>query len=79
MSAEPAVDREVAALSGHDADGLVTAVVQPHETGSVRVLAWLDDEAPRCTLTIGRATCWSHGRGEYWVEGETSVRLAGTG
>ena len=36
------------------------------------MLAWMDDEALRRTLTTGRATYWSRSRGEYWVKGETS-------
>ena len=36
------------------------------------MVAWMDDEALRRTLTTGRATYWSRSRGEYWVKGETS-------
>jgi phosphoribosyl-AMP cyclohydrolase len=66
------LDPEVAALLRHDAAGLVAAVVQQHDTGEVLMLAWMDDEALRRTLTTGRATYWSRSRGEYWVKGETS-------
>jgi phosphoribosyl-AMP cyclohydrolase len=52
--------------------GLVPAVVQQHDTGEVLMLAWMDDEALRRTLTTGRATYWSRSRAEYWVKGETS-------
>jgi phosphoribosyl-AMP cyclohydrolase len=38
----------------------------------VLMVAWMDDEALRRTLTTGRATYWSRSRGEYWVKGETS-------
>ncbi|SFD83870.1 phosphoribosyl-AMP cyclohydrolase [Blastococcus tunisiensis] len=71
-SAEPALDPEVAALLTHDDAGLVAAVVQQHDTGEVLMVAWMDDEALRRTLTTGRATYWSRSRGEYWVKGETS-------
>jgi phosphoribosyl-AMP cyclohydrolase len=63
---------DVAALLRHDPAGLVAAVVQQHDTGEVLMLAWMDDEALRRTLTTGRATYWSRSRGEYWVKGETS-------
>ena len=66
------LDPEVAALLRHDPAGLVAAVVQQHDTGEVLMLAWMDDEALRRTLTTGRATYWSRSRGEYWVKGETS-------
>jgi phosphoribosyl-AMP cyclohydrolase len=39
----------------------------------VLMLAWMDDEALRRTLTTGRATYWSRSRSEYWVKGETSA------
>jgi phosphoribosyl-AMP cyclohydrolase len=55
-----------------DAQGLVAAVIQQHDTGEVLMLGWMDDEALHRTLTTGRATFWSRSRGEYWVKGETS-------
>jgi phosphoribosyl-AMP cyclohydrolase len=72
MSAVPPLDPEVADLLRRDPAGLVAAVVQQHDTGEVLMLAWMDDEALRRTLTTGRATYWSRSRGEYWVKGETS-------
>jgi phosphoribosyl-AMP cyclohydrolase len=71
-SADPELDPAVAALLRRDPAGLVAAVVQQHDTGEVLMLAWMDDEALRRTLTTGRATYWSRSRGEYWVKGETS-------
>jgi phosphoribosyl-AMP cyclohydrolase len=68
----PSLDPDVAALLRHDPAGLVAAVVAQHDTGEVLMLAWMDDEALRRTLTTGRATYWSRSRGEYWVKGETS-------
>jgi phosphoribosyl-AMP cyclohydrolase len=58
------LDPAVAALLRHDPAGLVAAVVQQHDTGEVLMLAWMDDEALRRTLTTGRATYWSRSRGE---------------
>lgn len=55
-----------------DQQGLVCAVVQEHDTGAVLMVAWMDAEAVRRTLTTGRATYWSRSRQEYWVKGETS-------
>jgi phosphoribosyl-AMP cyclohydrolase len=71
-AAESALDPAVAALLRRDAAGLVAAVVQQHDTGEVLMVAWMDDEALRRTLTTGRATYWSRSRGEYWVKGQTS-------
>jgi phosphoribosyl-AMP cyclohydrolase len=66
------LDPEIAALLKRDDAGLVTAVVQQHDTGEVLMVGWMDDEALHRTLTTGRATYWSRSRGEYWVKGETS-------
>src|ERR671921_2172481 len=71
-AAETALDPAVAALLRRDPAGLVAAVVQQHDTGEVLMLAWMDDEALRRTLTSGRTTFWSRSRREYWVKGETS-------
>ena len=71
-TAPPALDPRVADLLRRTPDGLVAAVVQQHDTGEVLMLAWMDDEALRRTLTTGRATYWSRSREEYWVKGETS-------
>ena len=73
----PTLDPEVAALLRHDPAGLVAAVVQQHDTGEVLMVAWMDDEALRRTLTTGRATYWSRSRGKYWVKGETSGNRQG--
>src|ERR671933_2991178 len=67
-----ALDPAVAARLKRDANGLVAAVVQQHDTGEVLMVAWMDDEALHRTLTTGRATYWSRSRAEYWVKGETS-------
>ncbi len=68
----PALAPEVADLLRRDDTGLVPAVVQQHDTGEVLMLAWMDDEALRRTLSSRRATYWSRSRHEYWVKGETS-------
>jgi phosphoribosyl-AMP cyclohydrolase len=66
------LDPAVAARLTRNAQGLVPAVVQQHDTGEVLMLGWMDDEALHRTLTTGRTTFWSRSRGEYWVKGETS-------
>ena len=52
--------------------GLVAAIAQQWDTGEVLMVAWMDLEALRRTLTSGRATYWSRSRQAYWVKGETS-------
>lgn len=54
------------------ADGLLPAIIQDDESGDVLMLAWMDREAIRRTLTTGRVTFWSRSRQEYWRKGDTS-------
>ncbi|MDR1386792.1 MAG: phosphoribosyl-AMP cyclohydrolase [Propionibacteriaceae bacterium] len=56
----------------YNAQGLVPVVVQEARTDQVLMLAWMDAEALRRTLTTRRATYWSRSRQTYWVKGETS-------
>ena len=69
------LDPEVATLLRRDPAGLVAAVVQQHDTGEVLMLAWMDAEALRRTLTTGRVTFWSRSRQEYWRKGDTSGHI----
>ena len=55
-----------------DDRGLVPVVVQEAATRAVLMLAWMDAEALRRTVSSRRATYWSRSRQEYWVKGETS-------
>jgi phosphoribosyl-AMP cyclohydrolase len=55
-----------------DAAGLVPAVVQDDGDGAVLMVAWMDAEAVRRTLTSGRTWFWSRSRRQYWQKGETS-------
>lgn len=55
-----------------DEHGLAPAIIQQHDTGEVLMLAWMDAEALRRTLTSGRVTFWSRSRQEYWRKGDTS-------
>ena len=68
----PALDPALAARLKKDADGLVAAIVQQHDTGEVLMLGWMDEEALGRTLTEGRVTFWSRSRQEYWRKGDTS-------
>jgi phosphoribosyl-AMP cyclohydrolase len=55
-----------------DATGLLPAVVQDDADGTVLMVAWMDAEAVRRTLTTGRTWFWSRSRRRYWQKGETS-------
>jgi phosphoribosyl-AMP cyclohydrolase len=70
-----ALEPAIAAQLKRDADGLIAAVVQQHDTGEVLMVGWLDDEALHRTLSTGRATYWSRSRQEYWRKGDTSGNM----
>ncbi len=55
-----------------NADGLVPAVAQQHDTGEVLMLAWMDRAALAETLATGRVCYFSRSRGALWRKGETS-------
>ena len=55
-----------------DANGLVPAIAQQHDTGEVLMMAWMNAEALRETLATGRVCYFSRSRGKLWRKGETS-------
>lgn len=55
-----------------DADGLVPAIAQQHDTGEILMVAWMSAAAVRETLETGRVCYWSRSRGSLWRKGETS-------
>lgn len=57
------------------ADGLVPAVAQQYDTGEVLMLAWMNREAVRASLSEGRACYWSRSRARLWRKGESSGQV----
>jgi phosphoribosyl-AMP cyclohydrolase len=55
-----------------DAQGLVTAVAQDAKDGRVLMVAWMNADTLRRTLTSGEVTYWSRSRSEVWRKGATS-------
>lgn len=58
-----------------DADGLVPAIAQQHDTGEVLMMAWMNEDAIRETLASGRVCYWSRSRARLWKKGETSGQI----
>jgi phosphoribosyl-AMP cyclohydrolase len=56
-------------------DGLVPAIAQQHDTGEVLMLAWMNREAVRASLSEGRACYWSRSRARLWRKGESSGQI----
>ena len=63
---------QVLAAIRFDANGLVPAVAQQHDTGEVLMVAWMNAEAVRETLATSRVCYFSRSRGKLWRKGETS-------
>jgi len=58
-----------------DAQGLVAAIAQQHDTREVLMLAWMNETALRETLATGRVCYWSRSRGKLWRKGEVSGQV----
>ncbi|HEC26238.1 MAG TPA: phosphoribosyl-AMP cyclohydrolase [Gammaproteobacteria bacterium] len=54
------------------ADGLVPAIAQDAETGSLLMMAWMNREALQQTAESGHAVYWSRSRSKLWHKGEES-------
>lgn len=54
--------------------GLIPTIVQDYKTGDVLMLAYMNQDAWKATLSTGNATYYSRSREKLWVKGETSGR-----
>lgn len=59
-------------LNFNKMDGLIPAIVQDDKTGEVLMLAFMNQDAWKATLTTGKATYYSRTRQTLWVKGNTS-------
>ena len=66
-----ATAEQLAAVAFNE-DGLVPAIIQEEHTGRVLMMAWMNADSLRETMTTGRTWFWSRSRREYWCKGETS-------
>jgi phosphoribosyl-AMP cyclohydrolase len=55
-----------------DTQGLVPAIAQEVGSNDVLMMAWMDREALRLTVELGRAVYYSRSRGKLWFKGEES-------
>jgi phosphoribosyl-AMP cyclohydrolase len=58
-----------------NADGLLPAIAQQHDTGEVLMLAWMNRESLDETLRTGRVCYWSRSRRRLWRKGESSGQV----
>ena len=62
-----------------DAQGLVPAIAQQHDTGEVLMMAWMDRDAVAETMRTGRVCYWSRSRKAPWRKGDTSGHIQDAG
>lgn len=55
-----------------NADDLIAAIAQQHDSGEVLMLAWVNRAALEETLSSGQVCYWSRSRQQLWRKGETS-------
>src|SRR6201996_5121757 len=58
-----------------DANGLVPAIAQQHDTGEVLMMAWMNADAVRETVATNRVCYFSRSRSRLWRKGETSGQI----
>ncbi len=73
MSAESSEGSEEFFQALHyNADGLIPAIAQCAQSGTVLMMAWMNRESLQVTLDSGQVVYWSRSRGKLWRKGETS-------
>ncbi len=53
-------------------NGLLPVAVQEQSTGQILMLASINEEAFKLTISSGKATFWSTSRNALWTKGESS-------
>ena len=56
----------------YDANGLIPAVIQQHDTGEILMVAYMNKESLAKTIETGKTWFWSRSRQKYWMKGESS-------
>jgi len=56
----------------YNADGLVPAIIQDIEDGTVLMMAWMNKDSLKATMDSKKTNFWSRSRQKYWVKGESS-------
>ena len=58
-----------------NADGLIPAIAQQHDSGEVLMLAWMNQASLDETIATGRVCYWSRSRQQLWRKGERSGQV----
>jgi phosphoribosyl-AMP cyclohydrolase len=59
----------------YNAQGLIPAIAQQHDTGEVLMLAWMNQASVAETMATGRVCYFSRSRNALWRKGETSGHI----
>lgn len=59
----------------YDANGLIPAIAQQHDTGEVLMMAWMNRDSLRETLRGDRVVYWSRSRQALWRKGDSSGQV----
>jgi phosphoribosyl-AMP cyclohydrolase len=71
-NSKAAIESGAAFAPKFDADGLITAVAVDAVTGTVLMVAFMNEESLRLTLSLGEAVYFSRSRQRLWHKGEES-------
>ncbi len=55
-----------------DANGLIPAIIQDHQTGEVLMMAWMNRDSLQKTVETGKTHFFSRSRNKLWLKGESS-------
>jgi phosphoribosyl-AMP cyclohydrolase len=55
-----------------DQNGLIPAIAQDVNTSEVLMMAWMNEESLKLTISSGYATYFSRSRSQLWKKGDTS-------
>ncbi|MDS1139957.1 phosphoribosyl-AMP cyclohydrolase [Pusillimonas sp. SM2304] len=58
-----------------DENGLIPAIAQDAETGTILMVAWMNAESLAETVATGHAVYWSRSRNRLWRKGEESGHI----
>jgi phosphoribosyl-AMP cyclohydrolase len=56
----------------YDANGLIPAIIQDHQTGDVLMMAWMNKDSLAKTVETGKTHFFSRSRNKLWLKGESS-------
>ena len=59
----------------YDEKGLIPAIIQDVDNGDVLMLAYMNEESFRLTVTTGKTHFFSRSRQKLWLKGETSGHI----